>query len=366
MVGVLTREITGTVSYNGSKTITVIDVDNFYFTATWVSTQTGWWSIVTEGRYNTGAGYQAGYLLSTGSNGIFIGSNAGYRQTTLDNLFIVDSVVTPRASAAVEITNSIIYGVMAATPAAQTLALNAVVSVSDGLIVNEGGLSTADFRAESDTEANMLFLDASADQLFLGGTTNGVRIDKGGEMTFLGTATVFEDVNSGFSGAKVPSANYPSWDAFIGNTKAYTFTVGDYLETEPFEVPHGWKEGSAIEIHVHWATSGLNDATVRGVKWEVEYTWANMLLAGGTTAFGATNTQSLETSIAAAEPTLTHKYTSVYTFTPAGGKVGMYINMRIRRIASVTNVAPANNPFGLAVGIHCECDTVGSKTMGAK
>jgi len=127
MVGVLTREITGTVSYNGSKSITVIDVDNFYFTATWVATETGWWSIVTEGRYDTAVGYQAGYLLTTGSNGIFVGANAGYRQTTLDNLFIVDSVATARASAAVEITNSIIYGVMAATPAAQTLALNAVV-----------------------------------------------------------------------------------------------------------------------------------------------------------------------------------------------------------------------------------------------
>lgn len=51
-----------------------------------------------------------------------------------------------------------------------------------GLIVNEDGTTTGDFRAESDTEANMLFLDASADLLYLGGT-NGVKIDKGGLIT---------------------------------------------------------------------------------------------------------------------------------------------------------------------------------------
>jgi hypothetical protein len=94
---------------------------------------------------------------------------------------------TQRASTAEESTNAILYGVMAATPASQTLALNAVVSISDGLVVNEGGLSTCDTRIESDTEANMLLLDASADQLFLGGLTTGLRVDKGGDTIFVGS-----------------------------------------------------------------------------------------------------------------------------------------------------------------------------------
>lgn len=50
-----------------------------------------------------------------------------------------------------------------------------------GLIVNEAGGSaaTSDLRAESAGEANMLWLDASADLLYLGGTV-GVRVTKGG------------------------------------------------------------------------------------------------------------------------------------------------------------------------------------------
>ena len=48
-----------------------------------------------------------------------------------------------------------------------------------GLIVNELGHADGDFRAESDTEENMILLDASADLLYLGGIS-GVVIEKGG------------------------------------------------------------------------------------------------------------------------------------------------------------------------------------------
>lgn len=64
---------------------------------------------------------------------------------------------------------------------------------STEVVVNEGGSATKDFRVESDTEANMIFVDANADTngaLYLGGTTNGVKIAKGGAVTLLGTATL--------------------------------------------------------------------------------------------------------------------------------------------------------------------------------
>ena len=110
----------------------------------------------------------------------------------------------------------------------------------------------------------------------------------------------------------------------------------------------------------------INNATVRGVKWEIEAAWANMLMAGGTTVMTATGAQSSETSIAANQPALTHRYTSIYSFTPTGGKIGAQVSFRIKRIASVTDVAPAANPFLLSVGIHYQIDTVGSRQIGVK
>ena len=82
---------------------------------------------IQTGGFNTFIGAYSGYNNSTGASGIRIGYFAGWKQTTLSNLLIIDNVA--RASAAEEITNSIFYGVMAATPGAQTLRLNAVTSI---------------------------------------------------------------------------------------------------------------------------------------------------------------------------------------------------------------------------------------------
>jgi hypothetical protein len=200
----------------------------------------------------------------------------------------------------------------------------------------------------------------------IGGSVNYTEFEADGTMVANGAATTWNDINIGFAGAKTPAVNNPTWTTFATNLNAYRFAVDDYLEVSALELLHDWKEGTAIELHVHWATNGANDATVRGVKWEVTYTWANSLADGGTTAFATATAQSAESSIAASEPDLTHKRTSVYTLTPTGGKIGAYVMLKIKRIASVTNTAPANNPFGLAVGVHYEKDTLGSRTISSK
>jgi hypothetical protein len=61
------------------------------------------------------------------------------------------------------------------------------------IVFNDTGLGTLDFRIESDTEANMLYLDANGNTdgaLYFGGTTNGVKVIKGGDLSFLGTSRI--------------------------------------------------------------------------------------------------------------------------------------------------------------------------------
>jgi hypothetical protein len=86
--------ISGTTNYDGVYTITVIDVDNFYFTDTWVSDDaTGWWGKDTEGRYNTGLGYAAGDNITTGSNNIIIGYNTDAPLATGDNQLNIGNTI---------------------------------------------------------------------------------------------------------------------------------------------------------------------------------------------------------------------------------------------------------------------------------
>lgn len=79
-----------------------------------------------SGNYNVSIGNIAGFL-STTSNNIFIGNMAGrYATTQTSELFIDNQNRTNRAG---DIAGAIIYGVMNTTPASQTLALNAQVSL---------------------------------------------------------------------------------------------------------------------------------------------------------------------------------------------------------------------------------------------
>ena len=73
-------------------------------------------------------GSYAGLSLTTGSNNIFLGYKSGYNQTTNSNLLIIDN--QDRGSAANEATNCLIYGTFNATPADQTLKVNADVEIT--------------------------------------------------------------------------------------------------------------------------------------------------------------------------------------------------------------------------------------------
>ncbi len=67
-------------------------------------------------------GTSSGINLTTALRSIFIGRESGYNQTSLRDRLIIDN--QNRGSAAAEITDCLIYGVMDATPASQSLRFN--------------------------------------------------------------------------------------------------------------------------------------------------------------------------------------------------------------------------------------------------
>lgn len=196
-----------------------------------------------------------------------------------------------------------------------------------------------------------------------GDGTNRSAFERDGTLRFDGNATVFNDIFLPLD-PKTTGAGKPTLRVFSGAINQYTMAVNDVTEIGAAEFLHDWKEGTPIEIHVHWATNGV-DATARAVKWEVSYTWANRVGNGAPEAFPAATVRSAETAIPANTVDKTHFRTSVTTFTPSGGKIGANIVMALKRIAS-TGTAPTNDPWVFMVGIHYEIDTIGSRTISAK
>lgn len=201
-----------------------------------------------------------------------------------------------------------------------------------------------------------------------GGTdTNYSFFEPDGTLVFNGDAVVWNDWNLTRDFTPTAGAGVPTRPIFLGNIVKDQFAVGDALQYMSVEMLHDWKEGTDLQIHIHWATGGLNDATVRGVKWEIEYTVCNPLESGvAPTVFPATTTQSLEFSIPAAQPDRTHRISTIYTIPGGTLKIGAQLLMRLKRIASVANPAPAANPFVISFGVHFQADTVGSRTVSTK
>ena len=230
-VGATTLKISGTANYNGSESCTRVNDDTFYFTAVWVATEVGWWGVDSEGKNNTAAGADSGQLLLTGSSNIFLGYRSGYRQTSNDNLLIIDNQA--RADIATEATNSIIYGVMAAAPADQTLALNAVVSMPQGSTTGDG--------------------------------TNKTDISATGVMTMVGSARVWKSVDLPVQVVKIPAANYPA-DDDIDNFGFHRYD--DTTEESVYEtwvVPLDFAGGDA-SMKGHFALAVENPPTSGGTN----------------------------------------------------------------------------------------------------
>jgi hypothetical protein len=102
----VTVQITGTTNYEGSYVISNKTTDTFDITKVFVANDaTGWWSIVTEARRN-----------------VAVGAFSGYRQTTISDALFIDN--QDRATAAAELTKSLVYGKFDAVPANQTFRVN--------------------------------------------------------------------------------------------------------------------------------------------------------------------------------------------------------------------------------------------------
>ena len=144
----------GALEYNGSTMANALTANHDWFfgqsgsmlSSGSFETSLGYLALTsdTTGNDNIAIGHNAGSALSTGSNNVAIGTNAlggfdsvgsgsigigygaGYYETGSSTLYIDNQI---RGSLATEKTGALLYGTFNSTPANQTLALNAAVTI---------------------------------------------------------------------------------------------------------------------------------------------------------------------------------------------------------------------------------------------
>jgi hypothetical protein len=274
-------------------------------------------------------GHQAGFSNTTGSDGVYLGYKAGYNQTTLSNRLIIDN--QDRSSAANEITNCLMYGVFDATPANQSLRINGEILGSDGAKIGDGG------------------------------STNYTEIEADGTVEFHGAATVWNDANLGVAQLALPVAGQPDEDEFVDEggsdtgISTWAFAVGEKVSGS-IEIPHDYKEGSDITFHVHWQGIAAPTGT-DNVKWQCTYTVAQ----AGTTLNAATTTV-VETAF---DTQYEFMISSCTAITGTNFNMGDQFLFTLERVVAAGD-AYAGDALVATVGLHYECDTVGSRQILTK
>lgn len=177
---------------------------------------------------------------------------------------------------------------------------------------------------------------------------------------------VWDDIIIPITRTRLPVANFPSWTSFISPMSAYTFAVNDYVEFS-FEIPHKYKEGTALDCHIHGATNGL-EATDKYINFQLDYTISTNQY-NSTTGIGSVFTSSAsinhEFKIPANTTDRSGFYFDIGDITGTGFKIGSQVHCKLTRIASV-GTAPASNPFISTFGVHIEMDTIGSRQEYSK
>lgn len=137
--------------------------------------------------------------------------------------------------------------------------------------------------------------------------------------------------------------------------EAMSFTV---------QLPHSWKEGTAIYPHLHWTPKATGTGNV---EWNFEYTWVNYNSSTPEVFPAITTSVVLSSGPFTANTHLITPLTSGNAGISASGKkISSILVCRIWRNSSNSNDTYAANAGLLFLDFHYELDTFGSRDEYAK
>jgi len=326
--GSATNDSNTLIGYNAGRNITTGYNNNAYGSNAGFNITTGTDNMcfgknsliqTTTGSFNTAIGTTAGNSNTTGSSNIFIGYQAGYRQTTTSNLLIFDNQV--RANVTIESTNAILYGVMAATPASQTLRMNAEVTTSGDLIV---GIA----------DSNKVWFGAGKDASILYDGTNMVINSKEVGTGYLQSTSVIRTSTSLYHrhfhlepGSFDPGASGATWVAPSANTTGgYQLNAAGEVLYFDIDIDNDWDGASDITVNIYFALNAAGSVSdTVDLRLQCFY---------NATGDSATKTQVLEvatvtdgTQYKVYKATFTINYDEVSNVVEAGDKIGLILNL---------------------------------------
>lgn len=169
------------------------------------------------------------------------------------------------------------------------------------------------------------------------------------------TVPAWDDLRSPASGINPvgsPSAATPST-----TDGSLTFTKGN-VAIAWFQLPHAWKEGSDVSIHIHWSKTS---SAAGIVNWQIKYKWFNMGVADPGFSALIAGSESIPNSDVLGKQAL-------YSFplvSGTGKSLSSMMCVYLERVNDgVDTYAPSVNLY--EIDIHYQLDAFGSNQMLTK
>ena len=188
------------------------------------------------------------------------------------------------------------------------------------------------------------------------GTPADLTITTGTGKTLVLATPVYDDIIISASNLH-PGSSAPAFVEFVAPVHTMSFVNANTdMAYGSFEIPHDYKEGSAIEIHLHWAPSSTDTGDC---VWKFNGVWAGMEQG----AFVALPDGELTATDAGGGVAKAHQYASFGSIAGTNHKIGDIIAFELKRPAGDGFTGDA---FLLSIGAHYQIDTMGSRSMAAK
>jgi hypothetical protein len=167
---------------------------------------------------------------------------------------------------------------------------------------------------------------------------------------------VWDDLRVPITSIRLGGVRPPTETAYRGGLVAAFSSVSDNTIYFDAQLPHTYKQGTDIKVHIHWTlpTAGAG-AGAENVKWDLTYSWQN--IDGGTWPVESTATVTIDVQNFNAD---THEVDGIATLSGTGKNISSMLICSLTRDVSVANDY-GDDAYLVEVDFHYEIDTQGSR-----
>jgi hypothetical protein len=166
--------------------------------------------------------------------------------------------------------------------------------------------------------------------------------------------TAWEDLRAPATGINPAGSVAPP--AVNTTDGSLTFSTSDAICVW-FQLPHQWKEGTDLHLHIHWSKSTSASGTV---NWQTKYKWANI----GDTMPAFSSLVSGTVKISDDDTADQHALLEFPDISGTGKTISSMLCVYLIRTASGDTYGADANLY--EVDVHYECNGIGSKTEYTK